>query len=376
MASNKPVIINGRPYDAVTGLPIEPIEVTNPDKTPIKKKPAPAPAKKPAPRTNRGVTNSEIVHQTSLQRSQTLSRRTAKKPAAPQKVVTKRAAPGRHMDIARSASVAKFAKDPEVKAPAPKPAAQATPTAKAPEKVAPRATAKPPTKPVKTPRADAPARVHPLAKRAAERADVKRKTMAAAAKPKTAKDIKEAEISKAVAATATPKPKTKAKTSAKTKRAALKQNKIFRRFVIIGAIVLALLAILYAVYRLVPSISVSMAASQAGISATYPEYTPDGYTLSHPVTYKDGEVDLKFTSNSNDNYYTITQARSSWDSSAVLDNIVEPTAGANYVTTKERGLTIYTYNSNAAWVNGGILYKVESKAPLSGDQIRRIATSL
>ena len=372
MASNKPVIINGRPYDAVTGLPIEPITVTNPDKTPIKKKPAPAPVKKPAPRTNRGVTNSEIVHQTSLQRSQTLSRRTAKKPAVPQKVVTKRAAPGRHMDIARSTAVAKFAKDPEIKAPAPKPTAQAATVAKAPAK----AVAKPAAKPTKVARPDKPARVHPLAKRAAERADVKRKTVAAAARPKTAKDIKDAEISKAVAATAAPKPKTKAKTSAKTKRNALKQNKIFRRFVIIGAIVLTLLAILYAVYRLVPSISVSMAAAQAGISATYPEYTPDGYALSHPVTYKDGEVDLKFTSNSNDNYYTITQARSSWDSSAVLDNIVEPAAGANYVTTKERGLTIYTYNSNAAWVNGGILYKVESKAPLSGDQIRRIATSL
>jgi len=51
-------------------------------------------------------------------------------------------------------------------------------------------------------------------------------------------------------------------------------------------------------------------------------------------------------------------------------------AGANYVTTKERGLTIYTYDSTAVWVSGGILYRIDSKAPLSGDQIRHIATSL
>ena len=120
----------------------------------------------------------------------------------------------------------------------------------------------------------------------------------------------------------------------------------------------------------------SIAAAQAGIEASYPEYTPDGFSLSQPVTYSEGEVDLKFTSNSNDHYYTVSQARSSWDSSAVLDKVITPAAGANYVTTKERGLTIYTYDMSAAWVNGGILYQIDSNAPLSGDQIRRIATSL
>ena len=94
------------------------------------------------------------------------------------------------------------------------------------------------------------------------------------------------------------------------------------------------------------------------------------------MTFSDGQVTLKFASNSNDNYYTVDQVRSSWDSSAVLDNVVTPEAGANYVTTKERGLTIYTFESSAAWVNGGILYQIDSKAPLTGDQIRRIATSL
>ena len=88
----------------------------------------------------------------------------------------------------------------------------------------------------------------------------------------------------------------------------------------------------------------SFASAQAGISASYPEFTPDGFSLHQPVTYSDGKVDLKFKSNSNDDYYTIAQTRSSWDSSAVLDNVVEPAAGANYITTKERGLTIYTYN--------------------------------
>lgn len=339
MAPHKTVNINGRAYDAVTGLPIESIPVTDPNKKPIKK-PAPAPAKKPAPKTSRGTSDATVVH-SNVQRSQTLLRRATKKPQAPNKPIIKRSTPGRHMDIARSADVTRFAKNPTVAAPAPKPVAAAKP--------------------------DKPAQVHPVAQRAISRTAPK-KPVAAPAKPLSAKQVKDAEISKALAAPKTPAPKQK-------KRAKL-QKKSFKNIIIAGSIILVVLVALFAAWRLVPNISVSVAAAQAGISATYPEYTPDGFSLSQPVTFSDGEVTLKFTSNSNNNYYTINQERSSWDSSAILDKIVTPKAGANYVTTKERGLTIYTYDSSAAWVNGGILYVIDSKAPLSGDQIRRIATSL
>jgi len=341
MAPHKTVTINGRRYDAVTGLPIEEVQVTAPDKTPIKK-PKPAPAPKAAPQTSRGTKGAEAVHGTT-QRSQTLHRRAAKKPEAPNKPITKRSAPGRHMDFAKSTSVTRFAKHPETK-----PAATA----------APKTVVAPVAKP------DKPAKVHPMAERALVRSDAKKKA-AAPAKPTTAKEVKDAQIAKALAT-----PKAKAPKSEK------KENKVLRRIITIAIVLLAAFGILFAAWQLIPTISVSVAAAQAGIEAKYPEYTPDGYTLSQPVTFGDGQVTLKFASNSNDNYYTIDQVRSSWDSSAVLDNVVTPEAGADYTTTKERGLTIYSFESSAAWVNGGILYQVDSKAPLSGDQIRRIATSL
>lgn len=360
MAPHKTVTINGRAYDAVTGLPIESIQVTAPDKTPIKKKPAPAPVKKTAPKTSRGTTNSEIVH-SNVQRSQTLLRRATKKPQAPNKPITKRAAPGRHMDIAKSASVARFAQHPKVEDAPVKPATTAAAKVTAATVVAAKPTHKPSVSPAS--KTDKPARVHPLAQRAFQRSETKKAT-SAPAKPATAKQVKDAEITKALA---TPK---------HTDKKSVPPKKGIRKLIIACSVVLIVLIALYAAWRLIPNISVSIAATQAGIEASYPEYTPDGYSLSQPVTYSDGEVDLKFTSNSNDNYYTVSQARSSWDSSAVLDNVVTPAAGANYVTTKERGLTIYTWDTNAAWVNGGILYQIDSKAPLTGDQIRRIATSL
>lgn len=151
----------------------------------------------------------------------------------------------------------------------------------------------------------------------------------------------------------------------------------FRKFASVGTVSLALLLLGgYFTYLNMPNLSVRVAAAQAGVDASYPEYRPDGYSLSGSVAYNQGWVSMKFASNSGDQDFTIKQSKSSWNSSALLDNYVKEKVGDNYVPYNERGLTIYIYNSNAAWVNDGILYTIEGDAPLSGDQIRRIATSL
>lgn len=151
----------------------------------------------------------------------------------------------------------------------------------------------------------------------------------------------------------------------------------FRKLMSVGSVSLALILLGgYFTYLNMPNLSVRVAAAQAGVDASYPEYRPDGYSLSGSVAYNQGWVSMKFASNSGDQDFTIKQSKSSWDSVAVLDNYVKEKVGNNYVPYNERGLTIYIYNSNAAWVNDGILYTIEGDAPLSGDQIRRIATSL
>ena len=341
MPTNKTITINGRVYDAATGLPINDrvydavsrIPAKDVKKIVAEKKAAPEVKKKAVERPE-PTTATQVHGQT--QRSQTLLRRVVKKPIA----TVKRPTTGRHMDMARSSRITKFAPHPVV-APAP-----------APKKAD--------VKPDKGPQ------IHPVAAKAVARASAAKAALIQKAKPVTSKDVKDAAIATAMAA-----PK------AKPTKASKKKNKWVRRLIIVGSIILVVGLGLYAVYRFIPSVSVGIAAAQAGVKASYPEYVPDGYSLSHPVTYSDGEVTLKFKSNSNNNSYTITQTRSSWDSSAVLDNVVRTTAGENYITTKERGLTIYSYNNNAAWVNGGVLYVIASdNAPLSGEQIRHIATSL
>lgn len=138
----------------------------------------------------------------------------------------------------------------------------------------------------------------------------------------------------------------------------------------------AIVVIAYLLYINIPNFSVCIASAQAGISATYPEYKPDGYSLNGPVIYSDGQVIINFKSNTNPTQFVIKQTKSSWDSSAVKNMITKDSNGETVFTAEERGLTIFTYNNNAAWVNGGILYTINGNANLSNDQIRRIATSL
>lgn len=131
----------------------------------------------------------------------------------------------------------------------------------------------------------------------------------------------------------------------------------------------------YLTYSNIPSFSVKVASAQAGINATFPGYTPEGYSISGPVIYSNNQVVIKFKSNTDNTKFEISQTRSSWDSTAVKA-MVEKDSNNIFSTTEERGLTVYIYNSNAAWVNGGILYEITGNALLSSYQVRKIATSL
>lgn len=148
------------------------------------------------------------------------------------------------------------------------------------------------------------------------------------------------------------------------------------RFASVGASALALLLLGgYFTYINMPNLSVRVAATQAGFDATYPEYRPDGYRLSGPIAAKDNEVSMKFASTAGTQNFTLKQEKSSWDSLAVREYVAD-LSDDNAITTAVDGLTIYIYGSNAAWVNGGVLYTMNGDAPLSGEQIRRIATSM
>ena len=72
--------------------------------------------------------------------------------------------------------------------------------------------------------------------------------------------------------------------------------------------------------------------------------------------------------------FVISQSNSPWNSDAVRSMIEENSKG-RFLTSRDRGITVYTHDGNAAWVNRGILYTIEGDAGLSSDAIMRIANS-
>lgn len=158
----------------------------------------------------------------------------------------------------------------------------------------------------------------------------------------------------------------------------MRRKSSVKRFIVAFACATAcVIGVLAYVSINIPDVSVKVAAMQTGIQAKYPSYIPRDYNLSD-VLSEEGKITMIF-SGPDKSSFSLIEEKSSWDSSALLRNYVEPTWNDNYATTHEQGITIYISNVNAdaAWVNGGILYKITSEgAALTKKQVRSIVVSL
>ena len=151
---------------------------------------------------------------------------------------------------------------------------------------------------------------------------------------------------------------------------------IGRVLLALGCAVAAVFAIVYLVNATMPDVSLKVAAMQTGIDSPYPSYVPRGYSITD-ATSESNKITLTFKNSGTNGAFTLTEERSSWDSAALLSNFVKDAYGENYTVVREQGLTIYINNSNAAWVNGGVVYKIKTTSgTLTKKQIQSIAVSL
>lgn len=335
MRGQHTINLNGRTYDVVTGLPLDkstsasslkPPKTVISDITPNKNQPKHHAPKKPI--ASRASTPARKLH-SKTQRSRALVRSSLHKPSAPIK---------KSASFARSSKITKFAKDP--------PADHA-------------ANYKIPDKPTEKGYASHPAKLS------------KQKT---APTHMSSSAIKEQLIKKRLADLPAREP---SKIVPPAREVASPQSRS-RRIVSIGATCLALLLLGgYLTYLNMPNLSIRVAAIQAGIDATLPNYQPENYQLHGPVAYSGGTVKLAYRANNDANKkYTVTQQASTWNSQAALDNYVTDDSKGDYRINSIQGLTVYTYNNKAVWVNGGILYIIDGSAPLSAQQLDRIASSM
>ncbi len=218
----------------------------------------------------------------------------------------------------------------------------------------------------------APAVCHPLQDRVADKMRARKAVSKKQYEPSlSAKEIKERAIRKAIANAEA--------ISTQQKNVHAKSGLHFG----FGRVLLALscaaftaFAIAYFVNLNMPDLSLRVAAMQTGINASYPSYVPRNYSTTS-ISSEDGRVVIDFYNSANNNSFTIIEEVSPWDSNALLANYVTAEFGENYTVIREQGLTIYIGGSKAAWVNGGILYKINAQnGVLSNKQIRSIAVSL
>lgn len=147
-----------------------------------------------------------------------------------------------------------------------------------------------------------------------------------------------------------------------------------------GRLAAASLAVLvligFFVYQNVPSLSMRLAASRAGVDAQLPGYAPAGFSQDKLVSYSPGKVTINFHSNTDSREFKLVQQVSNWNSQALADNFLAAKS-KQYQTYQASGKTIYIFDgSNATWVNGGVWYQIEGHSSLSSDQILKIANSI
>lgn len=123
-------------------------------------------------------------------------------------------------------------------------------------------------------------------------------------------------------------------------------------------------------------LSMKFAANKAGIAAKFPKYTPAGFGVSRNVHASDGKVTVSFRSHTDERNYILTEQASDWNSSSLLASYVSKRCDSCYQSWDNQDKTIYTYDSNATWVDGGIWYTIEGNSNLTTDQLQNIANSL
>ena len=229
----------------------------------------------------------------------------------------------------------------------------------------------------------APAMAHPLQETARTRMQKRMQVAAPAEMSKvSAKELKDQAIQKALASAEKVKVEEKATMQAQTKK--IKANKVSGRMHFgFGRVMLAtacaaaaVFAIVYFVNLNMPDISLRVAAMQTGMDPAYPNYVPRDYSISS-ITSEEGKITMVFTNGDTGDSFTLSEEKSSWDTNALVSNYVKDTYGEDYTIVREQGLTIYISESDAAWVNGGMVYKITTTAgTLTNKQIRSIAVSL
>ena len=129
------------------------------------------------------------------------------------------------------------------------------------------------------------------------------------------------------------------------------------------------------VYISLPTISVKLAASRAGINAKNP-YALSGYSLDNNITAQPGKVTISYKSASGNGGYSVTQESDKSTTDYALRLNVSRQNGGSYQEMDVNGKTVLLYGNKATWLAGDMRYTIDGSDLMDSNQLRSIVKSL
>ncbi len=129
------------------------------------------------------------------------------------------------------------------------------------------------------------------------------------------------------------------------------------------------------VYISLPTISVKLAASRAGINAKNP-YALSGYSLDNNIAAQPGKVTISYKSASGNGGYSVTQESDKSTTDYALRLNVSRQNGGSYQEMDVSGKTVLLYGNKATWLAGDMRYTIDGSDMMDSNQLRSIVKSL
>ena len=129
------------------------------------------------------------------------------------------------------------------------------------------------------------------------------------------------------------------------------------------------------IYVAMPTISVKMAASKAGITTNTP-YIPSGFTIDGEVASADGHMTINYRSKNGGDGYSVSIKENDTDTQGSLRRRIAELYSNGYRTEQSGDKTLLRYDGKVTWLDNGIEYTINTNNYLDSDEITSIVDSL
>lgn len=129
------------------------------------------------------------------------------------------------------------------------------------------------------------------------------------------------------------------------------------------------------IYVAMPTISVKMAASKAGITTNTP-YIPSGFTIDGEVASADGHMTINYRSKNGGDGYSVSIKENDTDTQGSLRRRIAELYSSGYRTEQSGDKTLLRYDGKVTWLDDGIEYTINTNNYLDTDEITSIVDSL